>query len=82
MRKGIPEAITAGRDTAEQSLGIAHHSLESVGRAILRRVSCELEASLRAKFEGQACLERLPPPAPPSCFARGSGRSGQSGVGA
>jgi NCAIR mutase (PurE)-related protein len=62
LRKGVPEVIIAERKTVEQSLGIAHHFLESTGRAILSRVPPELEASLRAEFKGQADLEWLSAP--------------------
>jgi NCAIR mutase (PurE)-related protein len=62
VRKGVPEVIIAERKTPTQSLAIAHRFLESTGRAILSRVPPELEASLRAEFEGQADLEWLSTP--------------------
>lgn len=61
-RKGVPEVIIADRKTVEQSLQIARRFLEAKGRAILSRVPPELEASLRAEFEGEANLEWLPEP--------------------
>lgn len=61
-RKGVPEVIIAERKTPEQSVEIARRFLETNGRAILSRVPPELEAQLRAEFEGQAELEWLPAP--------------------
>ncbi len=59
-RKGVPEVIIAEHKAVEQSLSIARHFLERNGRAILSRVSPELEARLRTEFEGQAQLEWVP----------------------
>ena len=61
-RKGVPEVILAERKTVEQSLEIAHRFLQTTGRAILSRVSPELETRLRTEFEGQAQLQWLPGP--------------------
>jgi NCAIR mutase (PurE)-related protein len=47
-RKGVPEVIFAEGKTVEQSYEIARLFLERNGRAILSRVSPELEARLRA----------------------------------
>jgi NCAIR mutase (PurE)-related protein len=49
-RKGVPEVILADGKTVEHALRIAHSFLEKRGRAILSRVSPELEARLRAEF--------------------------------
>lgn len=49
-RKGVPEVILASTKTAEQCLAIAQAFLRTRGRAILSRVSPELEARLRAEF--------------------------------
>lgn len=59
-RKGVPEVIIAEYKTVEQSLSIARQFLERNGRAILSRVSPELEARLWTEFEGEAELEWVP----------------------
>jgi pyridinium-3,5-biscarboxylic acid mononucleotide synthase len=59
-RKGVPEVIMAERKTVEQSLEIARRFLETTGRAILSRVSPELEVELRAEFGDVAELEWVP----------------------
>ncbi len=46
QRNGVPEVILTNSKTAEQSLTIARAFLESTGRAILSRVSPELEQVL------------------------------------
>ncbi|RPI49770.1 MAG: nickel pincer cofactor biosynthesis protein LarB [Chloroflexi bacterium] len=61
-RKGVPEVILTEHKTVEQSLAIARRFLEVNGRAILSRVSPELQECLRAEFEGQADVEWLPSP--------------------
>jgi NCAIR mutase (PurE)-related protein len=61
-RKGVPEVILTEHKSVEQSLGIARRFLEATGRAILSRVSPELEARLRAEFETKAEIEWLPEP--------------------
>jgi hypothetical protein len=61
-RKGVPEVIIADRKTTDQALDIVRRFLETTGRAILSRVPAELEARLRAEFEGQADMEWLPEP--------------------
>ena len=58
-RKGVPEVIIAERKTAEQSLDIARHFLDTTGRAILSRVPPALEHLLRAEFTAVE-LEWLP----------------------
>jgi NCAIR mutase (PurE)-related protein len=62
MRKGVPEVILAEHKSVEQSLDIARRFFEATGRAILSRVSPELEARLRAEFEAKAEIEWLPEP--------------------
>ncbi len=52
-RKGAPEVILASTKTAEQCLAIAQAFLRARGRAILSRVSPELEARLRVEFAPQ-----------------------------
>jgi NCAIR mutase (PurE)-related protein len=59
-RKGVPEVIIAERKTAEQSLDIARHFLDTNGRAILSRVPPALEHLLRAEFAEPVELEWLP----------------------
>lgn len=61
-RSGVPEVILAERKTVEQSLDLARRFLQTTGRAILSRVSPELEARLRTEFECQAKLQWLPEP--------------------
>jgi len=51
-RKGVPEVILAEGKTVEHTLKIAQIFLEKNGRAILSRVSPELEARLRSDFDG------------------------------
>lgn len=59
-RKGVPEVIIGEYKTVEQSLAIARRFLERTGRALLSRVSPELEARLRTEFEGEVELEWVP----------------------
>ena len=61
-RKGVPEVILAERKTVEQSLAIARRFFAVNGRAILSRISLELQEALRAEFDGQAEVEWLPGP--------------------
>ncbi len=56
-RKGVPEVILATSKDIEQAMRIAHHHLAKNGRAILSRVSPELEAHLRQVAEGEIELE-------------------------
>ena len=49
-RKGVPEVILTNSKTAEQSLAITCSFLERTGRAILSRVSPELEQALIATY--------------------------------
>ena len=49
-RKGVPEVILADGKTVEHALQIVQLFLERNGRAILTRVSPELEARLRREF--------------------------------
>ncbi len=58
-RKGVPEVIYAGSKTPEQAIRIAEAFLEARGRAILSRVSPELEARLAERFAGLQ-IERYP----------------------
>lgn len=51
-RKGVPEVILAEGKTIEHALKITGIFLEKSGRAILSRVSPELEARLRSNFDG------------------------------
>ena len=46
QRKGVPEVILTNSKTPDQSLSIAHAFLERTGRAILSRVSPELQQAL------------------------------------
>jgi NCAIR mutase (PurE)-related protein len=50
-RKGVPEVILAEGKTVEHALRVAQIFLERNGRAILSRVSPELEARLRDEFD-------------------------------
>ncbi|HHX45323.1 MAG TPA: nickel pincer cofactor biosynthesis protein LarB [Chloroflexi bacterium] len=50
QRKGVPEVILTNSKTAEQSLAIARSFLERTGRAILSRVSPELEQALCEEY--------------------------------
>ena len=56
-RKGVPEVILAEGKTVEHALKIVHIFLERNGRAILSRVSPELEARLRGDFDDGVELE-------------------------
>jgi NCAIR mutase (PurE)-related protein len=61
-RKGVPEVINAEGKTVEQSLAIARRFLEVTGRAILSRVSPDLEEQLGRQFEEDVIIEWLPGP--------------------
>ncbi len=61
-RKGVPEVILTEAKSVEQSLAIARRFLEVNGRAILSRISPELQERLRTEFDGQAEVEWLPGP--------------------
>jgi pyridinium-3,5-biscarboxylic acid mononucleotide synthase len=50
QRKGVPEVILAEGKTLEHALRVTHIFLEKNGRAILSRVSPELESRLRSDF--------------------------------
>ena len=50
QRKGVPEVILAQGKTLEHALRVTHIFLERNGRAILSRVSPELESLLRSDF--------------------------------
>jgi NCAIR mutase (PurE)-related protein len=50
-RKGVPEVILAEGKTTEHALHIARLFLERSGRALLSRVSLDLEARLRNDFD-------------------------------
>ncbi|MBN1579203.1 MAG: nickel pincer cofactor biosynthesis protein LarB [Anaerolineae bacterium] len=56
-RKGVPEVILAQGKALEHALKIVHIFLEKNGRAILSRVSPELEEQLRQEFDASAQLE-------------------------
>ena len=56
-RKGVPEVILAEGKTIEHALRVAHIFLERNGRAILSRVSPELEDRLRNDFDDGVELE-------------------------
>ncbi|MBN1936341.1 MAG: nickel pincer cofactor biosynthesis protein LarB [Anaerolineae bacterium] len=51
-RKGVPEVILAEGKTLDHALKIVRIFLEKSGRAILSRVSPELENKLRGDFDG------------------------------
>jgi NCAIR mutase (PurE)-related protein len=59
-RKGVPEVILADRKTIEQTISIAQAFLDRTGRAILSRVSEQLEARLREEFGATASIEWEP----------------------
>ncbi len=61
QRKGVPEVILTNSKTPEQSLAIAHAFLERTGRAILSRVSPELEETLCLEY-GREGFEWYPNP--------------------
>jgi NCAIR mutase (PurE)-related protein len=50
-RKGVPEVILAEGKTLDHALRVAHIFVERSGRAILSRVSPELEVLLREDFD-------------------------------
>ncbi|MEA3345506.1 MAG: nickel pincer cofactor biosynthesis protein LarB [Chloroflexota bacterium] len=56
-RKGVPEVILADSKGVEQAVSMAQSYLAENGRAILSRVSPELEARLRQLAEGEIELE-------------------------
>jgi NCAIR mutase (PurE)-related protein len=56
-RKGVPEVILSEGKTVAHALKIAHIFLERNGRAILSRVSPELEARLHSDFDDSIELE-------------------------
>lgn len=60
-RKGVPEVILTNSKTPEQSLAIARAFLERTGRAILSRVSPELEQALHLEY-GREGFEWYPGP--------------------
>jgi NCAIR mutase (PurE)-related protein len=60
QRKGVPEVILAEGKTLEHAFKIVHIFLEKNGRAILSRVSPELEQRLRQEFEGSVQFEWYP----------------------
>jgi NCAIR mutase (PurE)-related protein len=59
-RKGVPEVILAEGKTVEHALEVARIFLESNGRAILSRVSPELEERLRCDFDDGVQFEWYP----------------------
>jgi len=56
-RKGVPEVILAESKSVEQAVNIATEYLMKNGRAILSRVSSELETRLRQMAKGDIELE-------------------------
>ncbi len=56
-RKGVPEIILTSTKTVEQSLSIAASFLQETGRAILSRVSGELERALTDAYGADGRLE-------------------------
>ncbi len=59
-RKGVPEVILTSTKSVPQSLGIAAAFLRETGRAILSRVSAELEQALADEYGQGGCLEWYP----------------------
>jgi len=59
-RKGVPEVILAEGKSIEHAVEIARIFLERQGRAILSRVTPELEARLRSELVEDAALEWYP----------------------
>ena len=59
-RKGVPEVILAEGKTLEHALKVTRIFIERSGRAILSRVSPELEAHLRAEFTDGVEFEWYP----------------------
>lgn len=59
-RKGVPEVILAEGKTLEHALKITGIFLERSGRAILSRVSADLELLLHAEFDPLAAFEWYP----------------------
>jgi pyridinium-3,5-biscarboxylic acid mononucleotide synthase len=56
-RKGVPEVILADGKSVEHALRITRLFLDRNGRAILSRVSCELEERLRQEFGSALDIE-------------------------
>ena len=56
-RKGVPEIVLTSTKTVPQSLSIAAAFLRETGRAILSRVSPELEQALREEYAQHGSLE-------------------------
>jgi NCAIR mutase (PurE)-related protein len=56
-RKGVPEVILAEPKGIDQVLAIVHRHLAESGRAIVSRVSCDLEARLRGITHGDIEME-------------------------
>lgn len=75
-RKGVPEVILASNKSVEQCLSIAARFVEHTQRAILSRVSPELELALRAAYAEHE-LEWYP--ASRTAIVRRSGRPASSG---
>jgi len=59
-RKGVPEIVLSSTKTVSQCLKIADTFLREAGRAILSRVSPELEAALRQEYGEDGLLEWYP----------------------
>jgi NCAIR mutase (PurE)-related protein len=56
-RKGVPEVILAEGKTVEHALTVTRVFLERKGRAMISRVSPELEARLRGEFDDGVTFE-------------------------
>jgi NCAIR mutase (PurE)-related protein len=59
-RKGVPEVILAEGKTIEHALTVTRVFLERNGRAILSRVSAQLEERLHAEFGDEASFDWYP----------------------
>jgi NCAIR mutase (PurE)-related protein len=59
-RKGVPEIVFSSTKTVPQCLQIAEVFLRETGRAILSRVSPELERALREEYGDDGLLEWYP----------------------
>lgn len=78
-RKGVPEVILADRKNIEEALAVARQFLAVEGRAILSRVSEELEARLREELGQEATLEWYPRPRAAVLRRRGLARPESGG---
>ena len=74
-RKGVPEVILAEGKSIEHAVEIARIFLERQGRAILSRVTPELEARLRSELVEDAALEWVS-----TCPGSGPAQAGHRGA--